>query len=480
MTGGEQIVPQLVSTRFAHRAKEDGIVTEVIPNQTMTVTYKSGQTETIDILPRRSRTKRGAFVSLEMQPLFEGVKFKKDQLLASTKNFNNETSSYMSGKNVTIAVMSYLGYTYEDGYACSSHLAETTTTDTLKEVFIIIPPETKIFKLEKEFGKQTENGEDLIEFSYEEDLNTYLQANEFDVDDDDVETAISSKSHSITLKSPGGEIVDIKVYINDKIKSDKSLIDFHKELVARVTSIHNRLKKGKTNKFDELTASDNLDTSFYKVGGHKQKGQEFRGIKVSYLIKTPKPLRIGDKIAPRYGAKGLISTIFEEGSAYAENSGNIDLFISPVSILGRKNLAHVKEIYMGKLVKTLRERVATMLSNSKVTSESIVKLILDFYKLLCSEKTYKSVEHKFASIPTKNIKTFLESDNFHLNLILEPFHDVSFESILATAKLLKVELDEYVTIETPDGKKIKTDRPVPVGVSYFQFLEHEKCFIINK
>lgn len=62
-----------------------------------------------------------------------------------------------------------------------------------------------------------------------------------------------------------------------------------------MTNIHNRLLQGKNNKYDQLTASDNLDTAFYKIGGHKQKGQEFRGVKVSYLIKTPKPLRVGDE-----------------------------------------------------------------------------------------------------------------------------------------------------------------------------------------
>ena len=79
------------------------------------------------------------------------------------------------------------------------------------------------------------------------------------------------------------------------MKSDSSLIKLHKALVARMTDIHNRLLVGKNNKYEQLTASDNLDTAFYKIGGHKQKGQEFRGVKVTYLIKSPKPLRVGDE-----------------------------------------------------------------------------------------------------------------------------------------------------------------------------------------
>ena len=115
MTGGELVVPQITSSRFLAKAKFDGVVTDVKPGETMTVLYNNGQEETIDIQTRKSQTRRGAYIALELNPLEVGTKFKKNQLLASTKNFDNKTSCFMSGKNVTIAVMSYLGYTYEDG-----------------------------------------------------------------------------------------------------------------------------------------------------------------------------------------------------------------------------------------------------------------------------------------------------------------------------------------------------------------------------
>ena len=230
-----------------------------------------------------------------MESLPVGTKFKKNQLVASTKNFINDTSSYVSGKNVSIAVMSYLGYTFEDGYVISDKVTEDTTTDTVRESFIIIPPETKVFKLEDQIGKMTEPGDSLVEFAYEENLDNYMLANEFDLDgDEDVESLLGSKSNSIVLNSPGGEIVDIKVFINDKNKSDPNLTRLHKNLVARTEDIHRRLKTDKVTKQEELVTGDNLDTNFYKIGGHKQKGQEFRGVKVSYMIKTPKPLRVGE------------------------------------------------------------------------------------------------------------------------------------------------------------------------------------------
>ena len=55
MTGAEQIIPQIVSSKFAQRAKADGTVVEVIPNETVTVKYNNGKLEVFDILPRRSQ-----------------------------------------------------------------------------------------------------------------------------------------------------------------------------------------------------------------------------------------------------------------------------------------------------------------------------------------------------------------------------------------------------------------------------------------
>jgi len=55
LTGGESVIGQISSSRFVHKAKFDGIVTEVIENETMTVKYNNGKIENLDIIPRKSR-----------------------------------------------------------------------------------------------------------------------------------------------------------------------------------------------------------------------------------------------------------------------------------------------------------------------------------------------------------------------------------------------------------------------------------------
>ncbi len=112
-TGGEFIIPQIASSRFRHIAKEDGKILEVISNETMSVEYKNGTVETLDIIPRKSRTKRGSFISLEMKTPKVGFKFKKNEMIAHTKNFKGKEGMYVSGKNVTCALMNYSGFSHK-------------------------------------------------------------------------------------------------------------------------------------------------------------------------------------------------------------------------------------------------------------------------------------------------------------------------------------------------------------------------------
>lgn len=66
-----------------------------------------------------------------------------------------------------------------------------------------------------------------------------------------------------------------------------------------------------------------------------------------------------------------------------------------------------------------------------------------------------------------------------LYTILEPFYDVSFENIKTAAKMLRIPLDEKVTIINEDtGEKIVTDRAVPVGCDTFlsEKLKHNKFY----
>jgi len=467
-TGAEAITSQLASPRFVQRAKRDGVITDVVPNKTLTVKYKNGSTEVFDILPRLSRTKRGSYIALEMQTLPINTKVKANQAIAFTKNFD-ENGIYCAGKNVFIAVMNYLGYSHEDSYVISKDLADETKTDIVSEVSIIIPPNTKIVKLEKEKNKIVENGEILVEFSYEDNLENYIETTELE---DDEETSELYSMGDGTIKKPSpvtGEIIDIKVYINNKNSTDRSLISFHSKLVKETAEIVGKLEKSITDPSQKIVSTDNMDLSFVNIGKHKYKGAEFLGARIVYYIKEQKSLLEGDKMSNRYGAKGVISKILNPPPK-GEITPRIDVFISPISILGRKNIAMLKELYLGKIFYFANSQLKDLADDPKITNDKIVKFITDLYMIIGPDKIAKSVSENLKQYGNgSQLRKEIKDNKFKLFCLVEPFDDIPFKNIKTAAEFIDIPLEEKVYIPELDQW---TDTAVPVGVSYFLFLEH--------
>ena len=89
-------------------------------------------------MPRYSTTKRNSTIQVSLNALKKNDKFKKDQLLAWSKQFNGDMMT--GGRNVTMAVMNYLGKSFEDGYCVSGDMADNFVTESVVKIPIIIPP----------------------------------------------------------------------------------------------------------------------------------------------------------------------------------------------------------------------------------------------------------------------------------------------------------------------------------------------------
>jgi DNA-directed RNA polymerase subunit beta len=476
-SGAELIVPQLTSSRFLHKAKKSGVVTEVVPNSYMTVKYSDKTEESYDLVPRLSKTKMAQFISIQMNSLKVGKKFKKNEILASCKSFKD--NMYASGRNAVIALLNYKGRNFEDAYVVSEEFAKSTKRDIIREVLIIIPPEVKVLNIEKEIGKKVTQFDSLVEFQYPGNFDQYIEMNHLDIIDDtensdDSEgqendySDIIGQSDVIKLMGIDGEITDIKVFINNKNSIDKQVVDFHSTLVKNTLNTIKKLESNRTSKEDKQKARDNLDLKFMKTGNHKIKNVDFYGAAIKYYIRQETPLEYGDKMASRYGTKGVISTIIpKEETPYTRLFPQIDTFISTISILGRKNIAFIKEIYLGKILYFLNIKIKDMINNS-IENDQIIKFIDDIYKLIAPEKVYKSIVDKLATINFDLLKEEIINNNYTFRVFVPPFSRVSFEDIKQAADMLKIPLDEKVYI--PE-LKTWTKTAVPVGVTYFNILE---------
>ncbi len=472
-TGAEFIIPQLTSKRFIAKAKKDGKIYKIDKNKTLHVKYNDGTNDIFDIIPRKSQTKRGSFILLELDTLKEGEKFKANQIIAFNKQFSSD-GIYCAGKNTKVAMMNYLGHNHEDSYCITKKFAKETTTDILKEVSILIPPQTKVLNIEKEVNKKLVGGEVLAEFIYDNDLEDYI--NDFEIDseleDEDGESMslISKGQNSIKLIAPPGEIVDIKVFINNKKVTDRSVVNYHSQLVKDTKKTIGKLASVIEDKQKQKSAVDNIDVSFFKIGSHKSKQFEFVGANIVFSIKQYKELREADKLSNRYGAKGVISKILDN-SPKGEFTGEIEGTISPIGIFSRKNVAMVKEIYIGKIFYNLNKQIKEMASDKGIKTDHISKKIIAIYELLCSENTINSIKSNIKNYKsTTKFRNDIKNNNFELFFIVEPFtNNTKFDDIHNAAKILNIPLDEKVYIPELDTW---TSEKVPVGITYFQALEH--------
>lgn len=466
-SGAEYIVPQLTSNKFAHRATKSGKILKVETNKFIHVQYSDGTKEVLDLIPRLSTTKRSSIIRITLDTLNVGESFEKGELIAWSKSFSDNVLAI--GKNKKVAVLNYLGKSHEDGYVISENMAEDFQTELILKIPVIIPPNTKILYLNK--NKDTLLNEPLIEFQYNttENIEDYLST--YDLIDsefqEDTEALYTPSQNSMIVKSPGGEIVDIKIKLNTKTNIDNILLNEWERQNKNINDIKRNLNEN--NFTDEKKFLDNIDTSVMKVGTHKLKGKDFEGCLIEFYINVVTSAKIGNKIANRFGAKGVINHIIPQDVVpIGEYSGEIDVFLAPAAILGRKNTVILKELYLGKLLVNLKSIVSNLLSNGEI--EKAKQTIDLFYSTL--DRSGKHVEifkETFKVDPNLTLlQTKLSNPKFNFNFIVPPFKTVKFEDIKILANKLNIPLDEKLYIKELD---IWTKTPVPVGYTYISTME---------
>lgn len=146
-----------------------------------------------------------------------------------------------------------------------------------------------------------------------------------------------------------------------------------------------------------------------------------------------------------------------------------EVFISPISIFSRKSIVFLKELYIGKIFYFLQKQIEEDAKNEKIKTDAILKKILSVYQILATEKIYNFVEKQLNSKTKEKIRRNIKNGKLKLRFIVEPFTNTSMENIKEAAKLIDIPLDEKVYLPDED---CWTDVEVPVGIGYYQFLEH--------
>lgn len=80
------------------------------------------------------------------------------------------------------------------------------------------------------------------------------------------------------------------------------------------------------------------------VGVHKGKG------KVAVHVRTREPMQIGDKLAGRYGNKGIVTRVIDDNQMpHTKDGKHVDILLNPSGVPGRLNVGQVLETVAGKI-----------------------------------------------------------------------------------------------------------------------------------
>ena len=111
---------------------------------------------------------------------------------------------------------------------------------------------------------------------------------------------------------------------------------------------------------------------FNRESGHELKAGVLQQIEI-YIAQTRK-IQVGDKLAGRYGNKGVVAHILnQEDMPFMADGTPVDMILNPMGVPSRMNLAQLFEVHIGMAARKLGYKVATPafngIPNSKIADE---------------------------------------------------------------------------------------------------------------
>lgn len=288
---------------ITNKSPVEGTIMEIGPTSISIKDHETKKTIVQKLVKNLPFNMKG-FLDDETPLVAVGDKVKKNQILFD--NNYSKDGALALGKNLMVAYMPYKGYNHEDGIIISKSAAESMSShhaykvdyDVLENSILKKPLLRRYFP-----GKFTKEQLDIL-------------------DDKGFPLVGSVIKH--------GDPVYAVLERREPSPEDKMLGRLHKTLVnpyRLVTEIWNHDEPGTV--VDAHTASKS----------------------VRILLRSIKPLEIGDKLTGLHGNKGIVSLILEDHKMpFNKESGKpVDLLLNPASVTSRINLGQLLETAAGKI-----------------------------------------------------------------------------------------------------------------------------------
>lgn len=128
--------------------------------------------------------------------------------------------------------------------------------------------------------------------------------------------------------------------------TDADAVSYIKNLQELATGRINAYTQEKDDALEKLEAGEELKPGVLKL--------------VKVYVASRRPISIGDKMAGRYGNKGVVAKILpEEDMPYLPDGSPVDIVLNPLGVPSRMNVGQILEIHLGLACKELDLHVAS-------------------------------------------------------------------------------------------------------------------------
>lgn len=324
-SGADEALPYLISNTFAYKAKENGKVVEIVPDEYMIIEYDKpvdGKShEYIDLSESvQKNSSSGFYVTLKLDTeLKEGKRFKAGDIVAYDKqSFSDEMGAddniaYNIGTLAKFAILN-TDEGFEDSAIISNSLSEAMASDVVLEKEITIPKAANVYNLVKK-GQEIHEGDTLmiLQNAYdEEDVNMLLKnlAGSEDEITDLGRIPIKSKVTGVVQDI----IIERTVEIDELSPTLKKVVNSYENDIKR--------KKKAMNQYGIEDENKTLpDTEAMPATGKLKNAYDSVVIRI-YLMYHDK-FKVGDKLIYGTAVKGVDKDVFPEGlEPYSEYRKN--------------------------------------------------------------------------------------------------------------------------------------------------------------
>lgn len=205
-------------------------------------------------------------------------------------------------------------------------------------------------------------------------------------------------------------------------------------------------------------------------------GRKFNNIYINIMVEETVCLNIGDKLADRYGGKGVVSLVLPDELAMRTPDGEIiDIYINQSTCVNRLNPGQLFETSLTHI----SESIVKYILKNKLDAEEAVKIILDLFEIV-SPLQYEYFKGYVEAIRHKDsyLDSFIHSiiqDQF-IYLSLRPIQDNMTEDKLALIyEKFPWISQEYMDVPIVDSngniRRVNSRRPAIASKKYMYRLE---------